>query len=209
MVISGIRIYWFEEGDGRRPEERIAAAAADLTGGPAAVSEWEIRREKRGKPYFKRHPELFLSITHSGEYWVCALSDMQVGIDLQMHTLREGETENAAGLRYVNMAKRFFHEKEADYVQEKAPYQRFFRVWAAKESYVKYTGKGIDDGFGSFSVIPGRERSLPEYPSGDGPAAWTAAGAWFTEFPAGGIEKPAYTLCVCGERQEEILEIKP
>ena len=47
--------------------------------------------------------------------------------------------------RYVNMAKRFFHEKEADYVQEKAPYQRFFRVWAAKESYVKYTGKGIDE----------------------------------------------------------------
>ena len=51
MAISGIRIYWFEEGDGRRPEERIAAAAADLTGGPAAVSEWEIRREARGKPY--------------------------------------------------------------------------------------------------------------------------------------------------------------
>ncbi|MCF0122476.1 MAG: 4'-phosphopantetheinyl transferase superfamily protein [Lachnospiraceae bacterium] len=206
--ISRIRLYLFEKGDSRKAEERIAAAVANLTGKPANIFEWKLRYKKKGKPYFKKHSEFFLSITHSGEYWACALSNLQVGIDLQMHILREGETEYAAGMRYANLAKRFFHEKEANYVQAKASYKKFFRIWAAKESYVKYTGKGIDDEFGSFSVIPESENSLPEYYSGDGYATWTAAGVCFVECLKGKIKNSDYTLCVCGKWPVEILEIK-
>jgi phosphopantetheinyl transferase len=94
-----------------------------------------------GKPYFPAAPDLHFSLSHSGDYAVCAYADQPVGLDLQVHS----RCDKAA------IARRFFHPEEYDYLAANN-YEPFFAVWAAKESYVKYTGVGIAGGLNRFCV---------------------------------------------------------
>lgn len=102
----------------------------------------EIVRDAKGKPYFAHEPQLYLSISHSAHIWACAFSDAPVGLDVQVY--REND--------FLRIAERFFHPSEFDYVRRGGK-EAFFNVWTAKESYVKYTGSGIDGTFSKFSVI--------------------------------------------------------
>lgn len=95
-----------------------------------------------GKPFFAAAPHLHISLSHSGRYWLAALAASPLGIDIQKHQ----------PCRMSALSRRFFHEQESRYL-ENTGYQEFFAVWTAKESYVKYTGRGIDESFGAFSVI--------------------------------------------------------
>ena len=187
----------FDNRDHREPEERLALAAKKAFGIEASPVTWELLRGKKGKPFFLYHPELFLSISHSGPYWICALSGERIGVDIQQQAVKRGESRQAAEARLLRMAQRHFEPEESNYVENGrfgSPYQRFFEIWAAKESYVKYTGQGIDGGFGRFSTAPeegGIIRSrLP----------WTASGVWFWEETVG----ENYILCVCTRREKEI-----
>ncbi len=123
---------------------------------------WTVARTAQGKPYFVNQPDLFFSISHSGPFWACAMAGIPVGLDLQKHSIRGQESREEAAARYSRMAARFFHPAEAAYVQDpvsKDCFRRFFRIWTARESYVKYTGQGIDKKFGQLCVIP--ETGLP------------------------------------------------
>ena len=101
----------------------------------------KIVRTANAKPCFAGS-ELFFSVSHSGSYWVCAVSNAELGIDLQQYQ----------SCRMELIAKRFFHPKEAAWVKGKGR-EAFFLVWTAKESYVKFTGEGITDDFAAFSVV--------------------------------------------------------
>ena len=99
-----------------------------------------VIRDGRGKPFFKDSP-LFLSISHSADYIAVAVSRVEVGVDVQRHRkCHEG-----------SISRRFFHFEEAVFISRNPT--AFFDVWAAKESYVKYTGEGIVSGFRNFSVV--------------------------------------------------------
>lgn len=184
----------FRADDGKSVRERLMAVAEyyrnRCSNSEAAVDIWQINRTDRGKPYFPYQPKLHFSISHSGEYWACAMADQPIGLDLQEHVTRKDETPEIAAARYGKMAQRFFHPKEAEYVKQDS-YRRFFEIWAARESYVKYTGQGIDDHFGEICVLP--EEGQKEYLSDGILRSWHASEAWFWEgeFPAG------YTLCIC------------
>lgn len=187
----------FNSSDHREPEERLALAARKVFGIEASPVTWELLRGKKGKPFFLHHPELFLSISHSGPYWVCALSGERIGVDIQERTRKRGESQKAAEERLVRMADRHFQPEESDYVQNGragTAYQRFFEIWAAKESYVKYTGQGIDGSFGQFSTAPEEgaviRNRLP----------WTAEGVWFWKEDIG----ENYVLCVCTRREKPV-----
>ena len=108
-----------------------------------SVQDWEIAEHDGGKPYFPEHPEIHFSISHSGEYWACAIASKEVGLDLQ---------EENATARARKLAKRFFHPHEQAYLKS-VDYRAFTRIWAAKESYLKYTGEGIAGGMSHFSVV--------------------------------------------------------
>jgi len=101
-----------------------------------------IERNEHKKPRFVDDIGVDFSVSHSGKYWVCAVSRQEVGIDIQ----------NSAVKFKKNIAKRFFHKNEYEYL-EKNDYVDFFSIWTAKESYVKYTGQGIDNYFSDFSVV--------------------------------------------------------
>ena len=96
----------------------------------------ELSRSKgeHGKPYFSGHPEMRFNISHSGNLVVCAVSDYEIGIDVQ-----EKERMNTD-----RIAKKVMSPGEYEkYLASTARQDYFYRIWVMKESYVKWTGDGI------------------------------------------------------------------
>lgn len=108
--------------------------------------EIEFTADEYGKPAVRNLP-VHLSISHSGNMAVCVVDDTPVGIDVEQ--LRPVE---------LKIAKRFFNADEQIYLFGREPVEtdfcysdddgvmlRFFEIWTAKEAFVKYTGKGLED----------------------------------------------------------------
>ena len=205
-----IIVYVFKENDILGREERLIRAAQlycqgiSCASGEERVGEcidkthFQVEKTPLGKPYFPQARELHFSISHSGEYWVCAFGPGEVGVDIQEHTMTRSETKQEATVRFAKMAHRFFHPVEAEFVTLESFY-RFFGVWTARESYVKYTGQGIDASFSEHCVIPDTKEHWPELtPPLPGPAvSWPAQGVWFWET----VFEENYTLCICAEAE--------
>lgn len=137
-VVVGVYPYSNEEVE----EDRIYLLSQKfecLSGENKVNFNYHIEKTNKGKPEFVDIPDRHLSISHSGKFWTCAISDIPVGIDIQKHEdcMKEKIAEN------------WFHQYEKDYLK-KYGYNNFFDIWTAKESFVKYTGQGIDENFSSF-----------------------------------------------------------
>jgi len=116
------------------------------------------RDDEFGKPYIAELPNVHFSISHSGGFWACAFCDAEVGLDLQ----------NVGIAREEKVARRFFHPSEVAWLEEHG-FDEFFRLWAYKESYVKYKGTGLREGLDYFSVVDGDlEVCQQEVPFRDG-----------------------------------------
>lgn len=89
-----------------------------------------------GKPVIKNIPDVFFSLSHTGNYVICAVGYTPCGIDME-------------GNRPVkrSVARRFFSETENAWLAQAELNEeydsRFFRLWVLKEAYAKYTGRGI------------------------------------------------------------------
>jgi len=119
----------------------------------------ELTYGSSGKPYFKEYP-IYFNLSHSGEYVVCAVSDREIGVDIQEH--KGGDTER--------IAKRYFSGGEIralDTCEEGQRTKLFFDLWAAKEAYGKYTGGGITESLEAEipadRVIIQQNHSIPGY----------------------------------------------
>lgn len=99
-----------------------------------------IRPGPGRKPYLRGNPFLF-SISHSGEYWACAVGAAPVGLDIQLRQ----------PCNYRDIASRFFTTEEQDYLRPRGA-EAFFDLWAAKESYIKRRGADMRM-LRSFSVV--------------------------------------------------------
>ena len=106
-------------------------------------ADMQLWRTPAGKPYLS-YPQIKLSLSDSGQYWLAAFSVTEIGVDLQQHI----------NCRKVALAQRFFHTDECHWLQHQH-FDPFFAVWAAKESYDKYTGEGLTS-FKHFSVVDGQ-----------------------------------------------------
>lgn len=106
---------------------------------------FRIRRGAHGKPYLEGVAvPLYFNISHSGDYIVLALSDREVGIDVERQAVAR-----------MAVARRFFHPDELRMLEALPPEARdewFFRLWVAKESFLKYTGTGLSASLHSFRV---------------------------------------------------------
>ena len=121
-----VTIYYAPLPEGAGGSHRLLRRAApQLTDGTLA-------RQANGKPYFSAAPELQFSISHSGGLWACAFADAPVGLDLQLHR----------PCRALALARRFFAPEEAAWLQVHGE-AAFFDLWSAKESWLKYTGRGL------------------------------------------------------------------
>ena len=88
---------------------------------------------RNGKPVLRDHPRIHFSLSHCRAAVACAVSDREVGVDVQ----------DIAPVS-DKLAKRVLTGEE--YAAFKAagdPARHFCEVWTVKESYLKKTGQGI------------------------------------------------------------------
>ena len=107
--------------------------------------EFEIAYGDMGKPYLKDIPDLHFNLSHSGSVAMCALSDVEIGCDVEL----------IASPR-PRVAERFFSPEEREYLASVAKGETaraFYKIWTLKESFLKAIGKGFSVPPSSFSVI--------------------------------------------------------
>ncbi len=97
-----------------------------------------------GKPKLKENENIHFNISHSGNWVVCAFSNLQVGVDVEK-------------IRKVNfeIARRFFSDEEVFRLfslPENLQTEYFFDLWTLKESYLKAVGTGLTKPLKSFTV---------------------------------------------------------
>ena len=144
---------------------RMLAKIADVS--PADIS---FTQGDKGKPY--ANVPFFFNVSHSGDFVLCAVSDVPIGADVEhIKPFRAG------------MVARYFTEVEAAYVWGGSPAPdgnvtdpdtcaRFYRVWTAKEAYVKMTGTGISTDLSQVAYDPcaqtvcGIQLTTPDAPEG-------------------------------------------
>lgn len=147
---------------------------------PAAVHPLSIAVKDGGKPYLLTQPDVHFSLSHSGAWAVCALSDVAVGVDIERRT---------PGRRKI--AERFFHKKEAAYLDQLPSHARedaFYSLWVLKESFVKATGRGLHLPLRSFCID--LQADPPRLDCSEVDGAFSLS---LLPFPA----DPAYRLAVC------------
>jgi len=108
---------------------------------------------KHGKPNL--NIPFYFNISHSKDYWACAFSDCKLGFDI----------EKIADAR-MEVAKRFFHINEIESLKKisgKEQDEKFFELWAAKESFIKYTASGLSRSLSSFEIVANKIKDGDEY----------------------------------------------
>ncbi len=91
------------------------------------------KREGNGKPYFE-NKEIYFSLSHSGRYVACGVSNMPIGIDLQIH--------NNASKQAI---EKVLTKNQLNMIQTMTPAKQktaYFDFWTLKESIYKCTGEG-------------------------------------------------------------------
>lgn len=115
----------------RRQEDQLRSLAAtvllDVALRPYGRQEREMRYDftQTGKPFFPDLPEFCFSLSHAGEIAVCAVSNREIGVDVE-HRRPVSDV----------LIRRYFSEKERQAAEP-------MWLWVLKESYGKLTGRGL------------------------------------------------------------------
>ncbi|MBE6665744.1 MAG: 4'-phosphopantetheinyl transferase superfamily protein [Ruminococcaceae bacterium] len=131
----------------RRYEDQLRCVTADaLLKIALNTDDFQIEKNKYGKPYIKNREGFYYNLSHSGQYVALAFGNTEVGIDIQKH-------DTATNMRMI--ADICFARDEKEYVWQngKRTVERFYEIWTGKESYLKYVGKGLSGDMRSFSVF--------------------------------------------------------
>lgn len=140
---------------GRFAVKKLVSSAGFL---PDNYSGIIIDYEPDGAPYLPEHPDLPISISHSGDYAACALSRnsfIKIGIDI--------EKIDPSGIKHIfNVA---FTAREQSILKSSSD-AAVFESWTAKEAYLKYIKKGFHESLKQIEVINGKiyhhHQSIPD-----------------------------------------------
>ncbi|MGB8951568.1 MAG: 4'-phosphopantetheinyl transferase superfamily protein [Candidatus Aminicenantales bacterium] len=110
------------------------------------------------KPVLKNRDDLHFSLSHSGDWVVCAVDRQPVGVDIEeIRSVDEpllrsclSEEEHRALLK-TSPSKRLSH---------------FYTLWTLKESYLKAVGKGLWMPLDSFSILYPRKGRIALFSGG-------------------------------------------
>jgi 4'-phosphopantetheinyl transferase len=108
------------------------------------AGEYTVTYSGNEKPVFKSGKSLYFNISHSADYVTLAISDSEVGCDIQE-------------IRPYNprVAGRNYCQKETELIENSDEKDEvFIRLWALKESILKFTGKGLSGGLSSYDFSP-------------------------------------------------------
>jgi phosphopantetheinyl transferase len=107
------------------------------------INENQLMYGKNGKPYL-RDGSVYFNLSHSGEYVVLAVSDREVGVDIEKIKPYPKK-----------VATRFFTQKEQAWLESESTDENFFRIWTGKESVMKAAGQGLSMQPQSLCVLSG------------------------------------------------------
>lgn len=113
----------------------------------------QFNKNEYGKPYIENMEKFLFNISHSGEYIVVAISDSEVGIDI----------EEIKDIEYIDIARNFFSSEESDYIigsNKKNGLERFYDVWTLKEAFIKFKGKGLSIPLNSFTIAIDKDKNI-------------------------------------------------
>ena len=141
------------------------------------IQENKLQYGKYGKPMLCGESFHF-NLSHSGEYAVCAYSNLPIGVDLQV--IRE---------RIPRYTKKILSVEEMHYLEQcSQPNREFFRLWTRKEAAAKWDGRGLQLPLETLSfVAAGRVQDSLFF---DGKMLY------FQE-----IQLEGYCLCICQEKK--------
>jgi len=98
--------------------------------------------DENGKPTILAKYGLYFSISHSGNYVLVAISDHEVGVDIEK--LKDANLE---------IAKKYFNDAEnAMIFASDDPVISFYSIWTLKEAYLKAIGAGLKKPLNSVSI---------------------------------------------------------
>ena len=102
-----------------------------------------FKTEKYGKAYISNFENVYFNLSHSGKMVLCAISDREVGVDIEYSDPKID----------LNIAKLYFYNGEYESIMNSQnPADEFFKYWVLKESYMKYTGLGMNLKLDSFEI---------------------------------------------------------
>ena len=96
------------------------------------ICDIEIAAKEKGKPYCK-NAEVELSLSHSGDYAVCAVGERPIGIDIQRIVPYNEKT-----------AKKVCSALELEDIEKSGKKaEEFIKLWTKKEAVIKMKGEGF------------------------------------------------------------------
>ena len=111
-----------------------------------------------GKPYLLGRPDFHFNLSHSGMWAVCAVAEVEIGVDIQQHRGISGKLIRRFTPGEQQLLEDAFGEDRL---------QLFFELWVQKEAYLKCTGEGLTRSLRSFEAIapaPGYVTQLVDFP---------------------------------------------
>lgn len=97
-----------------------------------------------GKPYLAELPRVCFNLSHCKRGVACGVSGKALGVDIQDYVpFKE------------SVAKRFMSEAELNAAKAGDADKAFTRLWTMKESYGKYTGRGLHYDMPGFTATEG------------------------------------------------------
>lgn len=100
------------------------------------MNQIHFNRDNLGKPYWQ-DSNYFFNLSHSSEWIACSIGYVPNGVDVE-----------TAEIANCDIAQKYFLAKEYQQLLALPENERalaFLKMWTIKESYLKYTGKGLSD----------------------------------------------------------------
>ncbi|AOJ01435.1 MULTISPECIES: 4'-phosphopantetheinyl transferase family protein [Burkholderia] len=191
-----------------RAEDTLRSAATravlrSLIGAALGLPPAELRiaADASGRPQLAPEhaalaPTLDFNVSHSGAHALIAWSRAaRVGVDIE---------ERRAGVDWQSLGRAVFAPADAAAIDRLPVGEReaaFYRVWAAKEAFLKALGTGIGGGLTAFSVLDGGAPSIETAAPAVGIVEPTAPASGAAAFDAAWLDAPAgYAACVAWRR---------
>jgi 4'-phosphopantetheinyl transferase len=130
-----IKKYHFEE-------DKKRSIMAEVLLRHSLKKDFGITKNSYGKPMLKNFEQIHFNLAHSGDWVVCGVSDVPIGIDVEIIKSND-----------LDVAKAFFTSSEYKDILNQPKEQQikyFYKIWTLKESYVKAEGKGLSIPLNSF-----------------------------------------------------------